>query len=101
MTLADFHLSLEQAVPSAGLSLALQSLWFAANGDWNKAHELAQEDGGAAGAWVHAYLHRQEGDEANARYWYSRAGRLACSGPLEEEWAAISESLLAKVNLVD
>jgi hypothetical protein len=97
MTFADFQLSKEQAHPPAGLSLALQALWFASKGDWEKAHELAQQDGGAAGAWVHAYLHRQEGDNANAGYWYSRAGKPACSGPLEEEWAAISEALLGKI----
>jgi hypothetical protein len=78
------------------LSLALLSLWFDARGDWNKAHELAQEDGEPSGAWVHAYLHRKEGDTSNARYWYAQAGKPVHSGPLEEEWAAISEALLAK-----
>jgi hypothetical protein len=96
MNLADFRLSQKQAAPPSGLSLALQSLWFEARGDWEKAHELAQQDGGAAGDWVHAYLHRKEGDASNARYWYGRAGKPVFSGSLEEEWAAISEALLVK-----
>ena len=96
MNLADFRLSQKQATPPAGLSPALQALWFEAGGDWEKAHELAQKDGGASGDWVHAYLHRKEGDASNARYWYGRAGKPIFSGSLEEEWAAISEALLKK-----
>jgi hypothetical protein len=82
--------------PSRQLSPALQALWFDARGDWEKAHELAQKDGEASGDWVHAYLHRKEGDASNARYWYVRAGKPVYSGSLETEWAAISEALLAK-----
>ena len=96
MNLTDFRLSQKQAAPPAGLSLALQSLWFEARGDWEKAHELAQKDGGASGDWVHAYLHRKEGDASNARYWYGRAGKPVFNGSLDEEWAAISEALLGK-----
>ncbi len=59
-----------------------------------RAHELAQEDGGASGDCVHAYLHRKEGDASNARYWYVRAGKPVYSGSLDEEWVAISEALL-------
>jgi len=95
MNLAEFQSSQKQSTPPAGLSLALQSLWFDAKGDWEKAHELAQEDGGNPGDWVHAYLHRKEGDESNARYWYVRAGKPVYAGSLEEEWVAISEALLA------
>jgi len=95
MNLAEFQSSQNQSTPPAGLSLALQSLWFDAKGDWEKAHELAQEDGGNLGAWVHAYLHRKEGDESNARYWYVRAGKPVYSSSLEEEWVGISEALLA------
>jgi hypothetical protein len=97
MNLAEFHLSQKQSTPSSHLSLALQALWFDAKGDWDKAHELAQKDGGSSGDWVHAYLHRKEGDASNARYWYVRAGKPIYSGSLEEEWAAISEALLAKL----
>jgi len=96
MNLTEFQLSQNQSAPPSGLSLALQALWFDAKGDWNKAHELAQADGESAGDWVHAYLHRKEGDTSNARYWYTRAGKPVYSGSLEEEWAAITEALLAK-----
>jgi hypothetical protein len=96
MTLSEFQRSENEATPPAGLSLALQSLWFDAKGDWSQAHELAQKDEGSAGNWVHAFLHRKEGDASNARYWYDRAGKPVYSGSLEEEWAAISEALLAK-----
>jgi hypothetical protein len=61
--------------PPAAAGPALAALWQDAHGDWAKAHALSQEDAGAAGSWVHAYLHRKEGDLANARYWYARAGR--------------------------
>ena len=63
------------AAPPAGAGPALQAIWHEAHGDWARAHEVSQEDDGAAGSWVHAYLHRKEGDLANARYWYTRAGR--------------------------
>jgi hypothetical protein len=96
MTLAEFQSSQSQAAPPADLAPALQALWFDAKGDWHQAHELAQKEGEPAGDWVHAYLHRKEGDASNARYWYSRAGKPVYSGTLEEEWAAISEALLAR-----
>jgi len=95
MNLTEFQSSQDQSTPPTGLSLALQSLWFDAKGDWEKAHELAQKDGESSGDWVHAYLHRKEGDTSNARYWYAKAGKPAYSGSLEDEWAAISEALLA------
>jgi hypothetical protein len=96
MNLTEFRSSQSRSTPPPGLPTALRALWFEAKGDWEKAHELAQEDGGASGDWVHAYLHRKEGDASNARYWYGRAGKPAYSGPFEEEWAAISEALLAE-----
>jgi hypothetical protein len=95
MKLTEFQLSQKHTDPPSGLPLALQALWYDARGDWNKAHELAQEDATATGNWVHAYLHRKEGDASNARYWYVQAGKPVYSGALEEEWKAISEVLLA------
>jgi hypothetical protein len=77
-----------------GLSAALQALWHDARGNWEKAHELAQGDGTREGSWVHAYLHRKEGDDGNAAYWYSRARRPVAEGSLPEEWAAIVTKLL-------
>ncbi len=95
MTLEAFRDSLPAAAPPAGLDPALQALWHEANGDWPAAHRLAQAQDDAAGAWVHAYLHRVEGDLANAGYWYRRAGRPVCTEPLPAEWAAIAATLLA------
>jgi hypothetical protein len=95
MKMDEFRASLAAATPPAGSSLALQALWWDAKGDWDKAHTCAQDQAGAAGAWVHAYLHRKEGDSFNAGYWYRRAGKPAFSGTLDEEWASISAALLA------
>jgi hypothetical protein len=96
MDLAAFRASLSNPAPAPSLSLALQALWRDARGDWDGAHRLAQEDEGAAGCWVHAYLHRKEGDSANAAYWYRRAGKPACSAALDAEWETIARALLAE-----
>ena len=94
MTLNDFRKSLTAAEPPAGLSVALAGLWWDAKGDWKRAHESAQQDEGRDGSWVHAYLHRKEGDQGNAVYWYSRAGKPVYPGPLEAEWVSIVGALL-------
>jgi hypothetical protein len=92
MTLSDFKASLTGTQPPADLALA--ALWWDAKGDWRAAHEHVQRDeGNAACDWVHAYLHRKEGDLSNARYWYRNAGRPAASGPLDREWEAIVAAL--------
>ena len=64
-----------------------------AKGDWSRAHEIVQDEEGRDAAWVHAYLHRKEGDLANAGYWYRRAGKPACKTSLEDEWEAIAAAL--------
>ena len=94
MDLPAFRASLASASPPAGLSHALRALWLDARGDWGGAHEAAQADEGGTGDWVHAYLHRKEGDAGNAAYWYRRAGKSVCGRSLDEEWAAIAEALL-------
>ena len=96
MDMATFERSLDGAAPPTGLSKPLQALWQEAKGAWDEAHSLAQEDKGPAGAWVHAYLHRVEGDLRNAGYWYRRAGRPASEQALREEWRAIATALLAE-----
>ena len=96
MTVEAFRGSLRAETPPADLDAALQALWFEAKGDWAAAHRLAQAGNDAAGAWVHAYLHRVEGDLANAGYWYRRAGQPVCTRPLPEEWTAIASALLAR-----
>ena len=93
MTLDDFRKSLTAAEPPE-LSLALAGLWWDAKGDWARAHESAQRDEGPEGSWVHAYLHRKEGDQGNAAYWYSRAGKPVCRQPLDAEWLSIVGDLL-------
>ncbi len=96
LSFADFLKSTALDPPPAGLSRPLLALWHDRRGNWEEAHTLAQEAGGAEGAWVHAYLHRREGDELNAGYWYARAGRPAASGDLPEEWEQIARTLLGR-----
>ena len=96
MDFDDFRESLLRDGPSRGLSLALTALWWDAKGDWKTAHETAQQDEGPDGAWVHAHLHRKEGDAANAAYWYGRAGKSPGQSSLEREWGEISRELLAQ-----
>ncbi len=79
--------SLSLAVPDPQLSTILKSLWYDAKGDWGKAHDLVDQLPGAEAAWVHAYLHRKEGDIWNADYWYARAKKVRPSYSLDEEWA--------------
>src|ERR1700727_2610469 len=74
MTLEVLRQSLSATEPPAGLPLALVGLWWDAKGDWTRAHESAQQDEGPEGSWVHAYLHRKEGDQSNAAYWYGLVG---------------------------
>ena len=96
MNLQEFKSSLTQKAPPAGMDLALQAMWYEAKGDWDTAHSLAQQKDDQTGAWVHAYLHRQEGDQWNANYWYSRAGRTSPDQSLEQEWEDITVTLLAQ-----
>ncbi len=95
MKLPDFKESISSASPPTEIDdLALKALWFARKGDWDQAHELAQTATGHAGYWVHAYLHRLEGDLSNASYWYRRAGKPPHSGKFAAEWDEIAAELL-------
>lgn len=91
---STFTASLAAAEPPMGLDLALQALWWDAKGDWRKAHACAQSDTSANGSRVHAYLHRVEGDLANAGYWYRRAGTPVASGPTDAEHRMLLMGLL-------
>ena len=91
---AEFEHSLAKPKPPVDLSPALLALWWAGKDDWDKAHGIVMEEGGKDCAWVHAYLHRVEGDLGNARYWYGQAQRPATTTPLRAEWAAIARELL-------
>ena len=94
MTLEQLRESLLQPSPPAALPPLLAALWWEAKGDWDQAHEIAQAENGADAAWVHAYLHRKEGDASNAGYWYGRARQPHCTLPLEKEWEQIVSALL-------
>ncbi len=95
MRLSEFKDSLTAAAPPAELPPCLEALWQAGRGDWKAAHEVAQQHEDDQNCnWVHAHLHRQEGDLANAGYWYRRVNKPVPQNSLEEEWAEISAALL-------
>ena len=94
MDFETFKQCLDRGEPPIGMSGALMGLWWDAKGNWDKAHDAAQEREDGPGCWVHAYLHRKEGDLANAEYWYRRAGQSAPQIPLRHEWEQITLVLL-------
>jgi hypothetical protein len=91
---ADFKASLSGAAPAPNLDAPLAGLWWTAKGEWDQAHKLVQDEPTAEAAWVHAYLHRVEGDLGNAGYWYRQAGKPVASGTLKAEWEEIVQVLL-------
>ena len=95
MTLDELRASLTSATPP-DLPSTLLALWHDARGDWDAAHKIAQDIDTPTGAWIHAYLHRKEGDLANAGYWYRRARKPECRESLEAEWDQIATALLAE-----
>ena len=96
MTLDNFKNSLAEKAPPRGLLPALTALWWAGKDDWDKAHRIVMDEADADSAWVHAYLHRVEGDLGNAGYSYRQAGRKPATGELAAEWAAIAAALLSE-----
>ncbi len=101
MTLAELQASLSQSAPPSGVPRLVEALWHDARGDWDQAHEIAQSIDDREGAWVHAYLHRKEGDLSNAGHWYLRADRQGSDASLpdvslEAEWKEIAEALLGQ-----
>jgi len=94
VTMADFKAGLAGAAPAPDLEPPLAALWWAAKGDWDAAHKLVQDESSADAAWVHAYLHRVEGDLGNAGYWYRRAGKPVATGSVETEWEQMVSALL-------
>ena len=98
MDLSALRASLSEATPPRRLTPALRALWHDARGDWDGAHaEVMAAEGTAEADLVHAYLHRKEGDAANAAYWYRRAGAAIAHGPLDTEWEEIATRLLADI----
>ena len=94
MTLSEFKETISQSAPPRQLNHLLQALWYDAKGDWEAAHNLAQEVNTKDGSWIHAYLHRKEGDLGNATYWYHKANQPVCKKSLAEEWEEIVKALL-------
>jgi hypothetical protein len=92
--MADFKASLSGAGPAPGLDAPLAALWWAAKGQWDEAHKIVQDEASADAAWVHAYLHRVEGDLGNAGYWYWRAQKPVATDSLESEWEQMVSALL-------
>jgi len=92
--MAEFKASLAAAAPAPGLAAPLAAMWWAAKGQWDAAHGIVQDEASREAAWVHAYLHRVEGDVANAGYWYRQAGRPVAVGAVEAEWEGIASALL-------
>lgn len=98
MILEEFKESIEKLQKcSTSLPLSLQSLWYEKKGNWDKAHDLLEDASDKDSAWVHAYLHRREGDLNNARYWYNRSGKPESKVSLDSEWDDIALQLIAKV----
>src|SRR5450759_5398711 len=93
MITAGFKASLSGAAPAPELNAPLAALWWAAKGNWDTAHKIAQDQDTADSAWVHAYLHRVEGDSGNAGYWYRRAAKPVAKDSLDAEWARIASAL--------
>jgi len=90
----EYKNSLSQTFPGDSLSVYLKALWYDAKGDWDKAHEIIQDLPDKNASWIHAYLHRKEGDVGNADYWYSKAERKRPGTSLNEEWENIVNTLL-------
>ena len=94
MNMAEFKASLKGASAAPQFHAPLAALWWAARDDWDRAHRIVQDETTADAAWVHAYLHRVEGDLSNAGYWYRKAAKPAASGSLQAEWEEIVSALL-------
>ncbi len=98
MNVAEFKVSLSGASPAPQLDAPLAALWWAAKGDWDQAHKIVQDEETSDAAWVHAYLHRVEGDPGNAGYWYRKAQKPVASGSLEAEWETMVSALLGSAD---
>lgn len=98
MTLEEFRKTIEAGTEPVDLAPPLRALWWAARGDWPRAHDTIDDSEEPDGMWVHAHLHRQEGDKSNARYWYKRAGKPEFIGSIEAEWESLAVDLLGRTH---
>lgn len=96
--MAEFKASLSGAAPAPQFGAPLAALWWAAKSNWDEAHRIVQDEPTADAAWVHAYLHRLEGDLGNAGYWYRRAAKPVAGGSLESEWEQIASTLVGSAS---
>lgn len=94
MTLSEFENTLTHASPPPDLSLILTALWYERKGDWESAHNIAQDIHTRDGSWIHGYLHRVEGDHGNASYWYHRAGKPVPQVSTADEWRRLVSAFL-------
>ncbi|MBL7698468.1 MAG: hypothetical protein JNK79_09925 [Chitinophagaceae bacterium] len=95
MTYDEFIKSLAAEQPPSRLSDELKALWYDGKENWETSHNIAQDIADRNGSWIHAYLHRKEGDLFNARYWYSKAGKSEPAGmSLKEEWEALVKNFI-------
>lgn len=94
MNHTEFKDSLLKDSPPDEINDLLLALWYDRKGDWDKAHNIVQDIHSQDASWIHAYLHRKEGDQGNAAYWYARAGRPTPTTSLEEEWEAMAKEML-------
>jgi hypothetical protein len=94
VSMADFRASVAGAAPAPSCAPPLAALWWAAKGEWDTAHRLVQDESTRDAAWVHAYLHRVEGDLGNAGYWYRQAGQPVAKDALDAEWERIVSTLI-------
>lgn len=95
MTIEEFKATLADRDPP-DVSPALRAMWYAGNDRWEEAHRIAQDINDRSGAWVHAHLHRVEGDLGNARYWYRQAAQPEATDSLDSEWLRIASELLKR-----
>lgn len=91
---AEFQIALQNKAPDHNWPEVLKALWYDAKGDWQRAHELVDPSSEPMAKWIHAYLHRKEGDEWNAGYWYRLAGKKFSKMALEEEWQTLVEKII-------
>lgn len=90
----DFIASLSNATPPSNINRYLRALWYDKKGNWEEAHNIAQEIHNEDGSWIHAYLHRKEGDVSNASYWYHMAGKPVSRVGLDEEWEQLTRNFI-------
>jgi len=95
MTIEEFKATLQATAPERSWNTLLQALWYDGKGSWEAAHNIAQDVHTKDGSWIHAYLHRKEGDEGNASYWYYRAGKKMPTTSLDEEWIELVQHFVA------